>query len=56
MKLELGNGPQPEIADAGAAALAEALPGSQVTLLNLGGNRITGPWLQRVRDALHANS
>ena len=45
-----------QITDAGAVALTEALPGSQVTALELFGNNITGPQLQRVQDALHTTS
>ena len=40
MMLELGDN---ETTDAGAAALAQALPGSQVTALELSGNQVTGP-------------
>jgi hypothetical protein len=45
-----------QIIDAGAAAFAQALSGSQVTALNLSGNQVTGPWLQRVEQAIQAAS
>jgi hypothetical protein len=40
---------QNQITDAGTAALAEALPGSQVMALDLGYNQVTCPWLCRCR-------
>ena len=45
-----------QITDSGAAALAEALPGSQVSDLDLSYNQITGSWRQRVQQALDGAS
>jgi hypothetical protein len=51
-----GSTPPSSITDAGVATLAEALPGSQVTTLDLGGHQIAGPLMQRVRGALRTNN